>query len=142
MTMALTIEEFSKKLTEMEIKYPGDASDSLEKAARKMVKAIKKETPVGKTSHPRKLNKSWKMKMVDAWGKAPKAEIRSTAPHYHLVERGVQNPKDPHGNPKPEMLAALNKHKGFLEKAVKGNWDDIKKSMEKDFYKRVRGHLG
>lgn len=27
--------EFSKRLTEMELKYPGDASDALEKAARK-----------------------------------------------------------------------------------------------------------
>ena len=108
----------------------------------KRLKAIKKETPVGKTNHPRKLNKSWKMKMVDLWGKAPKAEIRSTAPHYHLVNRGVQNPKDAHGHPKPEMMAALNRHKGFLEKAVHNNWDAIKKGMEKDFYKRVRDHLG
>lgn len=140
--MGMELGEFSRRLTEMELKYPGDASDALEKAARKMVKAIKKETPVGKTNHPRKLNKSWKMKMVDLWGKAPKAEIRSTAPHYHLVNRGVQNPKDAHGHPKPEMMAALNKHKGFLEKAVHSNWGNIKKSMEKDFYKRVRDHLG
>lgn len=140
--MRMELGEFTRRLTEMELKYPADASDALEKAARKMVKAIKKETPSGKTGHPHKLNKSWKMKMVDMWGKAPKAEIRNTAPHYHLVNRGVQNPKDAHGQPRPDLVAALNKYKGFLQRAVHSNWNDIKESMEKDFYKRVRDHLG
>lgn len=138
----MTIEEFCKKLHAMEAKYPGDASDALQKGARKMVKAIRKETPDSGKLHKNKLKRSWKMRVVDAYGKEPRAEIRNTAPHYHLVERGVQNPKDYHGNPKPEWRAALNRHVGFLEKSVQSNWDDVKKSMQEDFYSKVREHLG
>lgn len=140
--MALTLEEFSRRLNELEVQYPGDAADALEKAARKMVKAIKKASPDSGKQHPRKLSKSWKMKVVSAYGKAPKAEIRSTAPHFHLVDRGVQNPKDAHGNPKPELLGALNRHKGFLKRAVEDNWGEVKGKMENDFYKKVRDRLG
>lgn len=138
----MKIEEFTKRLHEFEMKYPGDAGDALEKGAKKMTSAIRKATPSSDVAHPRKLKKSWRLKMVDMRGKAPRAEIRNTAPHYHLVNRGVQNPKDSHGKPKPELAAALNKHKGFLEKAVKQNWADVKTSMEKDFFKKVRVHLG
>lgn len=138
----MTIEEFNTKLKAMEEAYPGDAGESLEKGAKKMVKALKKETPDSGKSHKNKLKKSWKMEMVDAWGKSPVANIRNKAPHYHLVERGVQNPKDFHGHPKPEWRASLNKNVGFFKKAVDSNWDSVKETMQKDFMRKVRGHLG
>lgn len=138
----MRFEEFAQKLMMIETAFPADAGDSLEKAARKMVKAIRKKTPSSTASHPHKLNKSWTMEMVEAWGKAPKAEIKSEAPHFHLVNRGVQNPTDAHGNPKPEWRAGLNKNVGFLERTVRKNWPDIKEKMQKDFYKKVRDHLG
>lgn len=138
----MTIDEFVRRLEQFEQQYPADASDTLQKGARKMVKGLKAATPVGRTNHKKKLAKSWKIKMKDQFGKAPEADIRNAAPHYHLVERGVQNPKDPHGKPKPEWRAPLNKHVGFTEKAVNNNWPSIKESMSKDFYKKVRGHLG
>lgn len=138
----MTIDEFTAKLAKMQAEYPGDAGDALEEGAKKMVKTIRKDTPDSGKDHKRKLKKSWKLEMVDAFGKDPKAEIRNTSPHYHLVERGVQNPKDFHRKPKPEWRAALNKHKGFLEKSVNDNWPDVKKAMQEDFYRKVRGHLG
>lgn len=138
----MKMDEFVRRLAEMEAKYPGDAGDALEKGAKKMTRAIRKATPVGKTDHPHKLKKSWRIKMVDVRGKAPRAEIRNTAPHYHLVNRGVQNPKDSHGHPKPELAGPLNRHKGFLEKAVRDNWPGVKKTMERAFYKKVRDRLG
>lgn len=138
----MTIDEFTAKLDKFARDYPGDASDALEKGARKMVRGLKAGTPIGRTNHKKKLAKSWKMRMKDRHGMAPEADIRNTAPHYHLVERGVNNPKDPHGHPKPEWKAALNKHKGFMEKAVKENWPDVKDKMTQDFYKKVRGHFG
>ena len=140
--MTVKMDEFVRRLAEMEAKYPGDAGDTLEKGAKKMTRAIRKATPVGKTDHPHKLKKSWRIKMVDVRGKAPQAEIRNTAPHYHLVNRGVQNPKDSHGHPKPELAGPLNRHKGFLEKAVRDNWPGVKKTMERAFYKKVRDRLG
>lgn len=138
----MKMDEFIRRLAEMEAKYPGDAGDALEKGVKKMTRAIRKATPVGKTDHPHKLKKSWRIKMVDVRGKAPRAEIRNTAPHYHLVNRGVQNPKDSHGHAKPELAGPLNRHKGFLEKAVRDNWPGVKKTMERAFYKKVRDRLG
>lgn len=138
----MTIDEFSDKLKEMSIRYPADASDVLEEGAKKMLKRIRKATPDSGKSHKRKLKRSWRMEMVDSYGKEPRAEIRNTSPHYHLVERGVQNPKDFHGNSKPEWKASLNKHRGFLEKAVNSNWADVQKGMEEDFYGKVSEHLG
>ena len=140
--MTVKMDEFIRRLAEMEAKYPGDAGDALEKGVKKMTRAIRKATPVGKTDHPHKLKKSWRIKMVDVRGKAPRAEIRNTAPHYHLVNRGVQNPKDSHGHAKPELAGPLNRHKGFLEKAVRDNWPGVKKTMERAFYKKVRDRLG
>lgn len=138
----MTIDEFTRRLEKFEQTYPSDASDALEKGAKKMVKALKKESPDSGKAHKRKLKKSWKMKMVDRFGHEPKAEIRNASPHYHLVERGVQNPKDPHGHPKPEWRDSLNKHKKFTEKIVQEHWGEVKKSMAEDFYTKVRGHLG
>ena len=138
----MTIDEFSDKLKEMSIRYPADASDVLEEGAKKMLKRIRKATPDSGKSHKRKLKRSWRMEMVDSYGKEPRAEIRNTSPHYHLVERGVQNPKGFHGEPKPEWKASLNKHRRFLEKAVNSNWADVQKGMEEDFYGKVREHLG
>ena len=54
----MTIDDFCKKLNDFERQYPADASDSLEEGAKKMVKAIKRDTPIGKSNHKRKLNKS------------------------------------------------------------------------------------
>ena len=68
--------------------------------------------------------------------------LRNTAPHFHLVNRGVQHPKDPHGKEKPEWLDALNKHVGFMQRAVEENWPGIQKKMAENFYEKVRGHLG
>lgn len=138
----MTPEDFSRRLQAFEMEYPGDAADALEKAAKQMVRALRRETPASDSRHPHKLNKSWRMKVKSLYGKAPEADIRSNAPHFHLVERGVQNPKDPHGNPKPEWVAALNRHRGFLERAVEGSWPEIREKMEKDFYRRVRERLG
>ena len=138
----MLIEEFVRRLDEMRIQYPGDAEDVLEAGAKKMTKAIRKASPVGDTTHPHKLKKSWRCKIKGYRAADTRAEIRSTAPHFHLVNRGVQNPKDTHGNPKPEWRSALNRHKGFLQKAVHDNWDGIKDGMAKDFYQKVRDHLG
>jgi hypothetical protein len=138
----MTIDEFTRRLEQFEQQYPADASDTLEEGAKTMVKALRKESPGSRRKHPHKLRRSWKMKMVDRFGHQPKAEIRNSSPHYHLVERGVQNPKDPHGNPKPEWRDSLNRHKKFTENIVQEHWDDVKKGMAKEFYTKVRGHLG
>lgn len=138
----MTIEEFAQKIIIMQKDYQADASDVLEKSAKRMEKAIKKASPDSGKNHKHKLKKSWKLEMKNYYGRAPQAEIRSEAPHFHLVNRGVTNPTDAHGNPKPEWKAGMNKHVGYLEKTVKRNWPNEKEKMAKDFYKKVRGHFG
>jgi hypothetical protein len=54
----------------------------------------------------------------------------------------VQNPKDPHGNPRPDWKSNMNKNVGFMEKIVKNNWSDVKSLMAAEFYGRVRDNLG
>lgn len=141
--MSMTLEEFIARLETMQREYPADAGETLEKGAKRMVRAVKKATPKSgrKKSSRQHLKNRWKLKMVDKMDAQPVANIKNTAPHYHLVNRGVQNPKDAHGNPKPEWHAALNRHVKFFENAVDANWDKTRKSMEKDFYKRVREKL-
>lgn len=139
--MSITMEEFIGKLREAQDRYPSDAEAALRKGANFMTKAIRKATPVGDTSHPKKLNKSWRCSIKGYRADDIHAEIRSTAPHYHLVERGVRNPKDSHGNLHPEWTSAMNKHIGFLEDAVHENWDEAKSKMEETFFKRVRDNF-
>jgi hypothetical protein len=136
----MTIEEFIHRLDEMRARYPGDAETALEKGAKKMVKAIKKASPVGEAAHPHKLNKSWKCKIKGYRASDIHAEIRSTAPHFHLVNRGFQR-KDSHGNVVPNS-GKDNAHLHFLEDCVEDNWPEVKEGMAKDFYKKVREHLG
>lgn len=140
--MGMTIDEFVGKLDKMAAAYGSDASDVLENGAGDMRKALRKASPVGHAKHKHKLKNSWKLEVIDRRGKEPEAHIRSTAPHFHLVNRGVQHPKDPHGKEKPEWLDALNKHVGFMQRAVEENWPGIQKKMAENFYEKVRGHLG
>lgn len=135
----MTIDKFVKNLSEMQRKYPGDAGDALEKGAKKMVRGLKKDTPASEKDYKDKLNKSWRLNMVE--GKEPKAEIRNKSSHFHLVERGVQNPKDFKGRPRPEWRAAMNKHRGFVEKSVEKHWPDVQKMMEREFFRKVSDRL-
>lgn len=138
----MTINEFAQKLEIIQNEYSADASDVLEKSAKRMRRAIAKASPDSGKEHNNKLKKSWEMEMQDFYGRAPQAEISSKAPHFHLVNRGVQNPTDAHGNPKPEWKDRMNKHVGYLEKTVKKKWPNEKEKMAKDFYKKVHDHLG
>ena len=55
----MELDEFIQHIDEARLRFPADAEDSLQKGAKRMTKEIKKASPVGKTDHPRKLNKSW-----------------------------------------------------------------------------------
>lgn len=138
----MKIEEFAKRLDDLGRRYPGYAEDALTKGTRKMVRAIKSKTPVGAKNHPKKLKNSWRFKIKGNNFKSLEANIRSTSPHFHLVNRGVKNPRDPYGHPAPRLMGALNRHKGFLKQAVDSAWPEVKETMSRDFLERVRKSLG
>lgn len=136
----ITIEEFCQHLHKMRMQYPGDAEASLKKGANRLTKAIRKASPIGKASHPHKLSKSWRCSIKGYRVSDIRAEIRSTAPHFHLVNRGFQR-KTRQGKPVPNS-GKDNANLHFLEKTVEAEWDDVKKLMAKTFYKKARDHLG
>ena len=137
----MTINEFVRQLERMAREYPGDAEETLEKGAKRMLKEIKKATPDGKVAdHRHKLKKSWECKIQGYHADDTRAEIRSTAPHFHLINRGFRR-VSPHGHPIPNSPRD-NQNLHFLEKAVNSNWNDVKHYMENLFYEKVRGHLG
>lgn len=136
----MTIDEFCKRLDVMAARYPADAETALEKGAKYMTREIRKATPVGKGRHPHKLAKSWRCNMKGYRASDVQAEIRSTAPHFHLVNRGVQNAKTPQGAPM-QNPARLNTHVGFFEKAVERNLAEASDRIKNTFYEKVRDHL-
>lgn len=136
----MTIEEFIGRLEEMRMRYSGDAEETLEKGAKRMVQELKKASPVGKGRHPHKLNKSWKCAIKGYRASDIRAEIRSTAPHFHLVNRGFQR-VSPRGIPiqnSPRDNANLH----FMEDTVAREWDGIRRMMAEDFFAKVRGKIG
>lgn len=78
------LEEFSEKLQMAIKKYPDKAEEKLEDIAKKFKKSVIKKTPV----RTGKLRKSYKLSKVQQTGRTMYIEFRSTAPHFHLVERG------------------------------------------------------
>lgn len=135
----MTLDEFIRNVDNMRIRYPSDAGDALEKGAKKMTRALRKATPVGKYDHPRKLNKSWRCKIKGYTAADIHAEIRSVAPHFHLVNRGFRRKND-RGDFVPNKGNDLA-HVGFVKQAVDSNWDEVKNFMGKEFYKKVRDNL-
>jgi len=78
------LEEFSERLKIALKKYPDKAEEKLISIAREFRKDVKKKTPE-KTG---RLKKSYKLSQVKQIGRTMYIEFRSTAPHFHLIERG------------------------------------------------------
>lgn len=90
------LNDFSEKLKLAEKKAPGLIIDKYEKAAKDLKKKIKKATPYvpnsrydGEEKTPSQhLRGRWKANKVRKDRGVYHTEVFSTAPHYHLVERG------------------------------------------------------
>ncbi len=136
----MTLDEFIRRVDEMRIRYPSDAAEVLEKGAKRMTRELRKASPVGKYDHPRKLSKSWKCKMKGWTADTIHAEIRSKAPHFHLVNRGFRR-KNHMGDYVPNVGKDLS-HVGFVKETVEKNWDDVRGKMDKEFYQKVCDRLG
>lgn len=90
------LSDFSEKLKLAQKKAPGLIIDKYDKAAKDLKKKIKKATPYKPNSrYDRKVKTAsqhlrgrWKTRPTRKDGGVYHTEIYSTAPHYHLVERG------------------------------------------------------
>lgn len=83
----VTFEEFIGRLQAVQKEFPDDVEVVLNRGANRMVRALKANSPNSGKDHKGKLNKSWKKK-IEGYGKNIHADIYSTAPHFHLVDRG------------------------------------------------------
>lgn len=132
--MGISFEEFIGRLQTVQKNFPDDVETVLNRGANRMVRALKTNSPDSGNDHKGKLNKSWKKK-IEGYGKDIHANIYSTAPHFHLVDRGHKI-VDKKGH---EKGFVQGKH--FLQKTIDEQQDDLQEYMWKGVYKRVKGKL-
>ena len=122
------------RLQTVQKNFPDDVETVLNRGANRMIKALKTNSPDSGKDHKGKLNKSWKKK-IEGYGKDIHANIYSTAPHFHLVDRGHKI-MDKKGH---EKGFVQGKH--FLQKTIDEQQDDLQEYMWKGVYKRVKDKL-
>ena len=132
--MGISFEEFIGRLRTVQKNFPDDVETVLNRGANRMIKALKTNSPDSGKDHKGKLNKSWKKK-IEGYGKDIHANIYSTAPHFHLVDRGHKI-MDKKGH---EKGFVQGKH--FLQKTIDEQQDDLQEYMWKGVYKRVKDKL-
>lgn len=132
--MGISFEEFIDRLQTVQKNFPDDVETVLNRGANRMVRALKTNSPDSGNDHKGKLNKSWKKK-IEGYGKDIHANIYSTAPHFHLVDRGHKI-VDKKGH---EKGFVQGKH--FLQKTIDEQQDDLQEYMWKGVYKRVKDKL-
>lgn len=82
------LDTMQKKLNYVATKYPYESEILLTKVGNKFRNSVKKRTPDSGKQSKRKLMKSYRLSKVQGTGKDLYVEFRSTAPHFHLLERG------------------------------------------------------
>ena len=122
--MGISFEEFIGRLQTVQKNFPDDVETVLNRGANRMIKALKTNSPDSGKDHKGKLNKSWKKK-IEGYGKDIHANIYSTAPHFHLVDRGHKI-MDKKGH---EKGFVQGKH--FLQKTIDEQQDDLQEYMWK-----------
>ena len=139
------LEEFKNKLNLVCEEYTDTAEKHLKKCGNKLKKMAQENSPSDGIEHTSKkgkkikpLNKSWKGKITGIKTNEIQYELKSTARHYHLVERGhVQ--KTPSGR-----VTGFTQGKHFFEKTVQefNNSGEIEKELNKfmdDIKKKIGG---
>lgn len=132
----MTIEEYTALITKAQRDFPLEAEEALEQGAKKMRRKIRAASPVGRAKHPHKLKNSWKMEMAGTSAPNIEAHIFSTAPHFHLVERGHVM-KTSHGKVK-----GYKQGTHFLEKTVNAEQSGIYDEIGNDLAGKLGGKLG
>ena len=132
--MGISFEEFIGRLQTVQKNFPDDVETVLNRGANRMIKALKTNSPDSGKDHKGKLNKSWKKK-IEGYGKDIHANIYSTAPHFHLVDRGHKI-MDKKGHEKG-FVQGIH----FLQKTIDEQQDDLQEYMWKGVYKRVKDKL-
>lgn len=111
----VNLDDFINKLLQVSQEYPDLSQKYLRRIGNTLKRAAIASSPVGKApnqvwdwktrkfkTNRKKLKQSWTGKIVGSSGPESEYQLRSKAPHYHLVERG-------------HMLEIKGKYKGFVQ---------------------------
>ncbi len=131
----MDIQEFIAKLNRAQNEYPSQAEDALRKGARSMVKALKNNSPDSGRSHRNKLKNSWRMEVEGTTGNDLQANIRSKAPHFHLVDRG--HVKKNRSGKVVGYVPGVH----FLQKTIDSDGKDIQRKMGEQLLKKLKGEF-
>lgn len=82
------IDELKANMTAAADVYLDTAEKHLKRTGNKLKKLAKEKTPSSPYAHRKKLAKSWKSEVKGFTADQLEYQLRNTAPHYHLVERG------------------------------------------------------
>lgn len=82
------LEAYSAELLDAVNKFPGTAEKHLRSAGNQFKKMLISKSPNSGSEHKRKLIKSWHSEIKGYTGSELSCDIYSTAPHFHLVNRG------------------------------------------------------
>ena len=108
------LDTLSKKLEVLANNYPKQSDELLVKMGNKFRNHVKQLTPdSGNANSKRKLMKSYRVSKVQGYGSDRFVEFRSTAPHFHLIERGhdVVAPNSQPKNKKRRRVSTANRKK-------------------------------
>lgn len=147
------LDTLSKKLQHLVNNYPKESEELLVKMGNKFRNHVKDLTPDGgNPNSKRKLMKSYRVSKVQGYGSDRFVEFRSTAPHFHLIERGheIKPPKTQPKNKKRRKITTANRKKYSKGKSrVEGKFmvkkttlqfqNEFPTDVEKMVNKMVRG---
>lgn len=129
----MTLDEFiNNHLDSAQREFPADAEDVLQKNARKMVKALKNNSPDNGKKGRHKIKNSWKLEMKGLSSETLRAEIHSTSPHFHLIERGhVQKNKS-------GQVVGFVQGQYFTKKTVNEESAGLKTAMGEQLFNKLK----
>lgn len=127
------VEEWQAKVRKIVAECPEKGAEFLDIQGKKLAKTIKAKTPKGPTG---KLRKSWRRTKPKEKRGALQVEVKSTAPHAHLIEYGhvIKNEK---GGPelgfvpgKHILQTSFNQMNSAWDNELKQWFDEITKEVE------------
>lgn len=131
----MDIDTFVAHLGDVQERFPMESEKALRRGARQMVRKLQEASPDSGKDHPHKLKDSWRLSMSGTRAADIAANIRSTAPHFHLVERGhVQ--KTSHGR-----VVGYKQGTHFMTRTVQDNEDTIMDDIGERLYEAVKDKL-
>lgn len=82
------LDELKAHMTDAANVYLDTAEKHLNRTGNKLKKIVRENTPNSPYAHRHKLAKSWKSEIKGLNADELEYQLRNTAPHFHLVERG------------------------------------------------------